>query len=194
MKTFLFSFLFLILFCAGTYSQNTGLKPGQVPPDLAFHSFAKDEVVVYKDDDFKDTVFLIDFWATWCAPCIESIPHLNSLVEKYKDRNVKFISITYEPAKLVHKFLGDHPMKSDVGLDEDFRIFRNYNAWAIPNIVMINSEGKFAGRIHPSRLTEEVINTLLNGGIPDIENTPENVFDPVKAEEYFRSYLKKQKE
>jgi hypothetical protein len=115
-------------------------------------------------------------------------------VEKYKEKNVKFISITYEPEKLVQKFLNDHPMKSDVGLDEDFRIFRSYNAWAIPNIVMINSKGEIAGRIHPNHLTAEVISTLLSGGIPDVENTPEDAFDPVKAEEYFRSYLKKQSE
>jgi hypothetical protein len=50
---------------------------------------------------------------------------------KYKEKNEKLISITYEPEKLVQKFLNDHQMKSDVGLDEDFRIFRSYNAWAI---------------------------------------------------------------
>jgi hypothetical protein len=85
-------------------------------------------------------------------------------------------------------------MKSEVGLDEDFNMFRKYNGWAIPNIVMINSKGKIAGRIHPSHLTEEVINTLLSGNIPDVKNTSEDAFDPVEAEEYFRSYLKKQED
>jgi thiol-disulfide isomerase/thioredoxin len=170
------------------------LEKGQVPPELAYYSLAKGKKIIYKGDDFKDNVFLIDFWATWCAPCIESIPHLNSFVEKYKGRGVKFISITYEPEKLVKKFLGDHPMKSDVGLDEDFYLFRSYNGWAVPNIVMINSKGKFSGRIHPNNLTDEVIETLLTGGIPEVKNTPEDAFDPIKAEEYFRSYLEKQKE
>ncbi len=94
--------------------------------------------------------------------------------------------------KPVKEFLKDHPMKSEVALDDDFKMFRSYNAWAIPNVVMINSKGKIAGRIHPSRLTEEIIERLLNGGIPEVEQTPEDAFDPSGAEEYFRSFLEKQ--
>jgi hypothetical protein len=40
---------------------------------------------------------------------------------------------------------------------------QSYNAWAIPNIVMVNSKGIFAGRIHPNKLNVEVINLLLAG-------------------------------
>ena len=183
-------FLALVIICVSVYSQVRGLQTGQVPPELVYYSLSENKTVTYKAEDFKDQVFLIDFWATWCGPCIESIPHLNELVGKYK--NIKFISITYEPVDLVNKFLKDHPMKSEVGLDDDFKIFRSYNAWAIPNVVMINSKGKIAGRIHPNNLTDEVIDELLNGGIPKVKNTPENAFDPVGAEEYFRSFLEKQ--
>ncbi len=185
-------FLLMVLFNVQIYSQKMGLRIGQAPPDLVYHSISEDETMSYKGNDFKNSVYLIDFWATWCAPCIESIPHLNELVEKYKNKNIRFISITYEPVKLASQFLKEHPMKSDVGLDEDFKIFRSYNAWAIPNVVMINSKGKIAGRIHPTYLTDEVINVLLRGGIPDVENTPEDTFDPAGAEEYFRSFLEKQ--
>jgi thiol-disulfide isomerase/thioredoxin len=185
-----FLFLVLLLFCNMMLAQERGLKIGQTPPELVYYSFTAEKTIKYKKDDFKNKVFLVDFWATWCGPCIESIPHLNGLVEKNK--NVKFISITYEPESLVKKFLNDHPMDSDVGLDDDFKMFRSYNAWAIPNVVMINSKGIIAGRIHPNKLTEEVIDILLNGGIPDVENTPEDAFDPAGAEEYFRTFLEKQ--
>jgi thiol-disulfide isomerase/thioredoxin len=192
MRKLLYLFLILVIFCVSVYSQERGLQIGQGPPELVYFSLSENKTVTYKAEYFKDQVFLIDFWATWCGPCIESIPHLNELVVKYK--NVKFISITYEPVDLVNKFLKDHPMKSDVGLDNDFKIFRSYNAWAIPNVVMINSEGKIAGRIHPNNLTDDVINELLNGGIPKVKNTPEDAFDPAGAEEYFRSFLEKQKQ
>ncbi len=191
MKSFFFSILLFILFYSIGYTQERGLQKGEVPPELVYRSLSEDKIITYKGDDFKDTVFLIDFWATWCAPCIESIPHLDSLIEKYKDKKVKFISITYEPRKLVEKFLLDYPLKSEIGLDDDFVIFKRYNAWAIPNVIMINSKGEIAGRIHPANLTEEVINKLLRGEIPSLKNTPENLFDPAEAEEYFRSYLKK---
>lgn len=182
----------LFLYCMFLNAQQNKLAAGQTPPGFSYFSFSDNEIVTYGADNFYKTVFIIDFWATWCAPCIESIPHMNELVEKYKNKNVKFISITYEPGKLVSKFLEDHNMKSEVALDNDFKMFRSYNAWAIPNIVMINSNGKIAGRIHPNKLNENVIDVLLKGGIPQVENTPEDLFDPVKAEEYFRSFLKKQ--
>ncbi|QQS35982.1 MAG: TlpA family protein disulfide reductase [Ignavibacteriales bacterium] len=185
-------FFTAFIMCAG--AQNDKLQKGQAPPELTYFSLSKNEKTSYKEKDFVDTVFIIDFWATWCAPCIESIPHMNALVDKYKNKNVKFISITYEPASLAMKFLDDHRMKSDVGLDEDFDMFRKYKAWAIPNIIMINSKGKIAGRIHPNKLNEDVIDVLISGGVPEVENTPEDLFDPVKAEEYFRSFLNKQKE
>jgi thiol-disulfide isomerase/thioredoxin len=183
----------VILFYIVALAQERGLTIGQVPPELSYFSISENKIVAYKEEDFKDKDWLIDFWATWCGPCIESIPHLNKLEVEYKNKSVKFISITYEPENLTEKFLADHPMKSDVGLDDDFNMFRSYNAWAIPNVVMINSKGKIAGRIHPSRLTEEVIEALLKGGIPDVENTPEDAFDPAGAEEYFRSFLDDQR-
>lgn len=194
MKALLYLLLTPVLFYTAVFAQDLGLHIGQTPPELVYFSLPGNKPVTYKEDDFKNKVFLIDFWATWCGPCIESIPHLNLLVEKFKDKNVKFISITYESENLVNEFLKDHPMKSEVALDDDFKMFRSYNAWAIPNIVMINSKGKIAGRIHPSRLTEEIIEILLNGGVPDIEQTPEDAFDPAGAEEYFRSFLEKQEE
>jgi thiol-disulfide isomerase/thioredoxin len=192
MRLFCFLIIVLLSFYIGASAQEKGLKIGQVPPELSYFSISENNIITYKKKDFKDKVYLVDFWATWCGPCIESIPHLNKLEEEYKNRNVKFISITYEPKDLAVKFLKDHPIKSNVGLDDDFKMFRSFNAWAIPNIVMINSKGIIAGRIHPNKLTEKVIDILLNGDIPDVENTPEDAFDPAGAEEYFRTFLEKQ--
>lgn len=188
--------LLMLLLCSihfTTTAQNNHLKIRQTPPDLSFTSFNSSLPVVYGGETFRDTVYLIDFWATWCAPCIESIPHMDSLIEQYRGKKVKFISVTYEPKKLVDLFLQEHPMSSIVGLDDNFAMFRTYNAWAIPNIVLINSAGKIAGRIHPNNLNAQVIDTLIAGGIPDVSNTKEDMFDPAGAEQYFRSLLEKKK-
>lgn len=47
-------------------------------------------------DEFKGSYIVIDFWATWCAPCIEEAPIFKRLAEKYKEANVKFISISLD--------------------------------------------------------------------------------------------------
>ena len=49
-------------------------------------------------------VVVMDFWATWCPPCIDSIPHLNELHTKFEKEKVRFFSVTYEPALYVREF------------------------------------------------------------------------------------------
>lgn len=188
-----FVFLFTAILISSTFSQsNKSLKNGQSLPPLQYVTLDK-SVKTLDWKKHKGEVFLIDFWATWCAPCIQSFPHTDSLINKVKGEKVKFISVTYEPANLVMKSLKTHPMQSEIGIDNDFAMFRKFNAWPIPNIVMINSKGVFAGRIHPNQLNEDVINQLLDGKIPVLENTKEDMFNPIEAEKYFRSFLEEQK-
>src|SRR5258708_33922560 len=53
---------------------------------------------------------VLEFWATWCAPCIDAIPHVNELAEQFKDRPVQFISITDEESSLIEGFLKNKPI------------------------------------------------------------------------------------
>ncbi|MFA5835181.1 MAG: TlpA disulfide reductase family protein [Bacteroidota bacterium] len=189
LKLLCYSICTMFLSAPSLMAQQHHLRVGQLPPEISFVSFSNDKFKTINENDLNETVYLLDFWATWCAPCIASIPHMDSLMAAFRGRNVKFISITYEPKSLVEKFLRKHPMKSEIGLDEDFDMFQRYNAWAIPNIVMINSNGTIAGRIHPSKLNESIIEDLIEGKVPQVKNTPEDLFDPKKAEEYFRSSM-----
>ena len=186
-KLFCYLQCIVLLIVPSLNAQQHHLQIGQLPPEISFISFSSNKSIAVSDSNMRETVYLLDFWATWCAPCIASIPHMDSLMAAFRGRNVKFISITYEPKPLVEKFLRKHPMKSEIGLDENFAMFRRYNAWAIPNIVMINSNGTIAGRIHPAKLNKSIIEDLIEGKVPMVKNTPEDLFDPKKAEEYFRS-------
>jgi len=61
-------------------------------------------------ESLKGKVVLINFWFTRCQPCIEEIPELNGLVEKYKDNpDVVFLAITHNGKELVDDFLNSHP-------------------------------------------------------------------------------------
>lgn len=53
----------------------------------------------------SDTVYVIEFWATWCGPCIASMPHLKKTQEKYADKGVQIISISDEDLETVDEFL-----------------------------------------------------------------------------------------
>jgi peroxiredoxin len=78
-------------------------------------------------DKFKDQTIVINWWAVWCSPCREEIPGLNKLVDKYSDKNVKFISITNDAVDKVSGFLENNEFKYDVTFvsDNSKKIFGN---------------------------------------------------------------------
>src|SRR5262245_49602813 len=67
-------------------------------------------------DQFKGSIVVLDFWATWCAPCITEIPALNRLQEKYASKGVKVLGVTLASgdAAEVKPFIGRHKMKYTV--------------------------------------------------------------------------------
>lgn len=181
-------FLFELFLFQVTFAQESkiiGKKPGKI-------NFTLLDGTKPTWEDFKGQVVLIDFWATWCTPCINSFPHINELVEKFKDEPVQFISLTYEPKELADKFFEKYELNSEIAIDNDFATFRALNGWAVPNVFMVNKRGKIVGRVHPEHLTEEAINQILAGKIPDLKQTKEDAFDPKGAEEYFRSMIEPQ--
>jgi uncharacterized protein (TIGR03435 family) len=117
----------------------------------------------------RQQVVILEFWATWCAPCIAAIPHLNKLAEEFKDRPVVFLSITNEDEAKIRPFLEKREMKSWVGLDTSKATTRTYAVRGIPHTVLVDREGRIAGITHPNSLTAEVIENVLAGrpsGLP----------------------------
>ena len=164
------------------------LMIGDRPPQLDFRTYKSHQTLHWSD--LKNHVVVLEFWATWCQPCIENVPKINELVQRYSERPVSFISITYETDDMVETFLKKHPMHTTIGLDNDFAMFRSYKAWGIPMTVVVNASGKIACVIHPNKLNETVLDEVLANRIPRVE--PARPWsDPKGAEEYFRSLVRK---
>jgi len=62
---------------------------------------------IIKANSSKDTLYVINFWATWCAPCVQELPVFNSLQERYAGKPVKVLLVSLD-------FKEDYPMKLDV--------------------------------------------------------------------------------
>ena len=103
----------------------------------------------------KGKVVVVEFWATWCAPCIASIPHLNELAERFKDKEVVFISLTDEARDVVEPFLKRKPIKGWVALDTDHKASDAYRVSSIPYTVIVGRDGRIKGKTHPSALTAD---------------------------------------
>ncbi len=145
------------------------VKVGDKMPELKVSALHNNEYNV----DLKDLegyVVVVEFWATWCGPCKASIPHLNEMHEKYKDRGVVFIGISDENDSLVEPFIKQMKMKYLVaaGGGETQRAF---GVNGIPHAVLFDPSmtAKWIGNPHPQAGGPELdkqISSLLASSPP----------------------------
>ncbi|MHC5060600.1 MAG: redoxin family protein [Planctomycetota bacterium] len=112
-------------------------------------------------ESLKGNVVVLEFWATWCGPCIMSMPHMNELVEKFKNKPVKFLAITNEKQSLVKSFLAQREVSAWVGLDTDNSMVSDYGVKSIPYAVVVDKTGTIRKLTRPSVLSERFIEELL---------------------------------
>lgn len=113
----------------------------------------------------KGKAVVLEFWATWCGPCIASFPHLNHLNKKYQDKNVVFISVTHETPEVAQNVLKKKPLHTWLGFDTDDALRKAFGFKSLPQTVLISPEGKIAAITRPSELTPAVIDALIAGKI-----------------------------
>jgi thiol-disulfide isomerase/thioredoxin len=94
-------------------------------------------------EDLRGKIVVLDFWATWCGPCIVSLPKLNEIAQEYRGANVQLIAVNIEqkPSE-IKSMLGKLEIKPTVALDSDGAVARAYFAEAIPQTVIIDANGK----------------------------------------------------
>ncbi len=100
--------------------------------------------------ELKGSVVILEFWATWCGPCVEKLPHMNKMVDAFAGRPVKFISVTEEDEATVREFLKTHPMKAWIGLDPGRKAFSAFKVRGIPELFVIDPYGRVTLRVNPS--------------------------------------------
>lgn len=94
-------------------------------------------------DHFKGSILVLDFWATWCVPCIAEIPTLNRLQQKYGERGVKVVGVTLQSgeAKEVKPFVGSKGMKYTILMGDDDQIY-DLNVFAFPTTYLVTRDMK----------------------------------------------------
>ncbi|CEN47892.1 Thioredoxin family protein (fragment) [Capnocytophaga canimorsus] len=95
-------------------------------------------------ESFNGKVVYIDIWATWCAPCINEIPAIKSLENKYHNKDIVFLSISIDKDKQKWKdFLRSNKMQGIqlyAGIENEF--VQIYNIKTIPRFILIDKQGK----------------------------------------------------
>jgi peroxiredoxin len=90
--------------------------------------------------DFKGQVVLLNFWATWCEPCLEEMPALGRLAHAFRGRGLAIValSVDREGAAVVRPFLKRRSLTFAVGLDRDQSVARSHRVWALPSTFVLD--------------------------------------------------------
>ncbi len=154
-------FFIIIFLLAGSIASLTAQKMEQIGvPEL--------EKVLASPDN---VLHVVNFWATWCPPCVTELPYFEKLSKEYQGMDVKFILISLDfPSQIESRlipFLNTNKITADVRVMTDL----DYNSWIekvdagwqgnIPVTLFFNNAGKIK-YFHPSEVTEQELKYLIN--------------------------------
>ncbi|NNK72056.1 MAG: TlpA family protein disulfide reductase [Flavobacteriaceae bacterium] len=106
-------------------------------------------------------LFLVDFWATWCAPCISAKKYLG-VIQKQFPEDLYILSISNESPGTVRKFLTKHPSDLAIAIDYDKETFGKHQIKSLPNAILFSGQGELLWQGHPSNLNNRDILRFVN--------------------------------
>ncbi|HEU4470854.1 MAG TPA: TlpA disulfide reductase family protein [Flavisolibacter sp.] len=120
------------------------------------------------EKDFSRKFKVIEFWATWCRPCLAAVPHLNKLQEKFRDSNIVFLSVTDEKPKQTEETFRKVKFETIVASDTTRRTHRalridHNGTMVLPRTVLVDNENRIIWYGSPLKLTEKLIRRFLAG-------------------------------
>lgn len=97
-----------------------------------------------KLSDYKGKVVVIDFWATWCGPCVISMPAMDTLYRKYKDKDVVVMGVSQEERSKITEFLKTRPVSYPMFIDDSGGMggpSKLFDTNVLPTVVLIDRKG-----------------------------------------------------
>jgi peroxiredoxin len=114
-----------------------------------------------KLEDMKGKVVLIDFWGTWCAPCVASLPSLKMLHSEFHKHGLEIVGIAVDDKETLRKFLGKRELPWRNVVDSKGELSEHFGVHAYPTTLLIDQKGKHVKtNLHGDHLVDAVIGQL----------------------------------
>jgi thiol-disulfide isomerase/thioredoxin len=128
--------ILLVALSALTLNSTVAMAQSRYAPDFEFSLHDK----THSLSDLQGRVVVLDFWASWCAPCRRSLPEINRLYDRYDD--VVFLGINNESQLAIRQTRSRLSLEFPITLDSDGSISRLYGVQSIPTTVIIDRHGR----------------------------------------------------
>lgn len=121
------------------------VKAGDIAPDFRI---VTDSGRTVTRSDFGGKLLVLNFWASWCPPCVEETPSLNAFQQQMKPQGVVVLAVSIDlNAKLYRQFIDRYKVKFDTARDPDANISASYGTFQIPESYIIDSTGHVREKI-----------------------------------------------
>jgi len=172
-KLLVFAVLAVAALAAGAWFAQTRYAPQAVTPQaisaLWSLQFADLRGQAQPLSQWRGKVLVLNFWASWCAPCREEMPDFDALRRQYQDRGVEFVGIAIDNEKNVTQFLQTMPVSYPILIGEGAALALarqlGNTSGALPYTLVIDSGGNIA-LSHLGLLPRERLDKVLQGLIP----------------------------
>ena len=145
------------------------LKPGQPAPDFTLDDLQGRSVSL---SDFKGQAVFLDFWASWCGPCIGAVPYLEEIKQQTRDQKVIFLNISLDSADEWHQAVEEHGLTGvHVHAPGGWQaaVAQLYQVRGIPSYYLVGPDGRMDGRVDDVDDVADVVSRIeevLSGKIP----------------------------
>lgn len=115
------------------------------------------------------TIYVIEFWATWCPPCKETIPHLSEVAKSFKDKGVVFVGVSAEDPATVKPFVAemgdrmDYVVAADDARKTSLAYEKAFHVDRIPHAYVIDKTGAICWHGHPMEGLAQVVKAVVEG-------------------------------
>lgn len=141
-----------------------------VAPDFTLANLAGENVTL--SELLKEGPVIVDFWATWCKPCIKAFPDLQQVFDNYKDCGLKVLAVSIDGPKSssrVGSLIKSKGNTFEVLLDPSQEVAKKLHVTSVPRTVLINTDGKITYAVTGYRPTnheqlESAVSALFPGG------------------------------
>ncbi len=157
-------------------------KIGDQLPGFTLSELVNSTQLTFKPEEARGKILIIEFWGTWCAPCIPALMHLDSLQRKFPT-DLQVIAVSDDSRERLEKFLTKKPVSIPLASDPAGKLARIFKSHIVPHSIVVNRNQQIIGSTTPDQLTEEAIRGLIEGKNMTFTQKQDSEFDPQK--DYF---------